>query len=447
MGIQASFRPSAENWRRRELHPPPPIHRIVFICAGGNSRKAPRSEMSRSRGTLTLGLVETVIRRPSLASPITHATLVRSRSTPPPPRPMASGLARSVSRPRRPSSVAGRMMKWVERHRAVASLRALAVGVTVLGIVGTAWRRGIAQRGAVELTRTRQVAPEREVDLTQCAKLPSNARPNWRKFGNWLVRSVPSSLRRRPSFELLGVSLSSVAAMAGDGDEQMSLAKSMSEKIDDADMQRSWSKVKSLTDKKKPPKKRSIPTLADMAADAKPDALDTLEAEAQLLARTILERQRKPVPASAMPDIISLSERLAQADEGMWGAARSMAFREEPAPVEVEAAKVEEWMAAVAKAEPLVGTFTVTDGNGTVLAEMTNPISVVGVNDTITVNPTVAVDGGKPAVLGPKLKVHVPEPAKTVHAVFDDIEFDDALIAKMMANIAANGMSLEDLAH
>ena len=238
-----------------------------------------------------------------------------------------------------------------------------------------------------------------------------------------------------------------LAAMAGEGDEQMALAKSMSEKIDDADMQRSWSKVKSLTEKKKPPKKRSIPTLADLAADAKPDALDTLEAEAQLLARTILERQKKPVPASAMPDIISLAERFAQADEGMWGAARSMAFREEPAPVEVEAAKVEEWMAAVAKAEPLVGTFTVTDGNGTVLAEMTNPISVVGVNDTITVNPTVAVDGGKPAVLGPKLKVHVPEPAKTVHAVFDDIEFDDALIAKMMANIAANGMSLEDLAH
>ncbi len=235
-----------------------------------------------------------------------------------------------------------------------------------------------------------------------------------------------------------------LAAMAGDGDDQMALAKSMSEKIDTADMQRNWSKVNSVTDKKRP-KKKSIPTLTDLAADAMPDALDTLEAEAQLLARTILERQKKPVPASAMPDIISLSERLAQADEGMWGAARSMAFREEPAPVEVEAAKVEEWMAAVAKAEPLVGTFTVTDGNGTVLAEMTNPISVVGVNDTITVNPTVAVDGGKPAVLGPKLKVHVPEPAKTVHAVFDDIEFDDALIAKMMANIAANGMSLANL--
>ena len=55
-----------------------------------------------------------------------------------------------------------------------------------------------------------------------------------------------------------------LAAMAGEGDEQMALAKCMSEKIDDADMQRSWQKVKSLTEKKKPPKKRSIPTLADL---------------------------------------------------------------------------------------------------------------------------------------------------------------------------------------
>jgi hypothetical protein len=45
----------------------------------------------------------------------------------------------------------------------------------------------------------------------------------------------------------------------------------------------------------------------------------------------------------------------------------------------------------------------------------------------------------------PKLKVHQPEPAKKVHAVFDKIEFDDDLIAKMKANIASNGMTLADL--
>ena len=51
---------------------------------------------------------------------------------------------------------------------------------------------------------------------------------------------------------------------------------------------------------------------------------------------------------------------------------------------------------------------------------------------------------GEPAEK-PKLKVHQPEPAKKVHAVFDDIEFDDDLIAKMMANIAANGMKPDGL--
>ena len=167
-----------------------------------------------------------------------------------------------------------------------------------------------------------------------------------------------------------------LAAMAGEGDEQMALAKSMSEKIDDADMQRSWSKVKSLTDKKKPPKKRSIPTLADLAADAKPDALDTLEAEAQLLARTILERQRKPVPASSMPDIIWLAERFAQADEGMWGAARSMAFREEPAPVEVERPRSRSGWRQLPRPSHWSERSRSTDGNGNVLVEATNKISV-----------------------------------------------------------------------
>ena len=41
-----------------------------------------------------------------------------------------------------------------------------------------------------------------------------------------------------------------LAAMAGDDNMQMALAKSMAERIDQADMQRSWSKIKS-GDKKK----------------------------------------------------------------------------------------------------------------------------------------------------------------------------------------------------
>ena len=89
-----------------------------------------------------------------------------------------------------------------------------------------------------------------------------------------------------------------LAAMAGEDNMQMAMAKSMSEAIDDADMQRSWSKVKSRGREEEADQEEVIPTLADLAADAKPDALDTLEAEAQLLARTILERQKKEVPAA-----------------------------------------------------------------------------------------------------------------------------------------------------
>ena len=229
-----------------------------------------------------------------------------------------------------------------------------------------------------------------------------------------------------------------LAAMAGEGDEQMALAKSMSEKIDDADMQRSWSKVKSLTEKKKPPKKKVALVLADLAADAKPDALDTLEEDAQLLARTILERQQKPVPTSAMPDIISLAERFAKADEGMWGAARAMAFRQEPTAEFIVPATED-----TPKGTPVVGKFTVTNGDGNMLIEGENTIVTVGVDDVITLKASIAVDGGAPA----KLKVYKPEPTMppATHAIFEDIEFDDALIAKMMANIAANGLTLADL--
>ena len=64
-----------------------------------------------------------------------------------------------------------------------------------------------------------------------------------------------------------------------------------------------------------------------------------------------------------------------------------------------------------------------------------------------------AVDGrsrsevGGPCHDGGELKVYKPEPTlpPATHAIFEDIEFDDELIAKMMANIAANGMTLADL--
>ena len=47
----------------------------------------------------------------------------------------------------------------------------------------------------------------------------------------------------------------------------------------------------------------------------------------------------------------------------------------------------------------------------------------------------------------PKLRVHTPEPApKKVFETYEDIVFDEDLIAKMMANMASHSTTLEDLA-
>ena len=102
--------------------------------------------------------------------------------------------------------------------------------------------------------------------------------------------------------------------------------------------------------------------------------------DVQVAATTILERQAKPVPAEAKPDIAVLAERFAQADAGMWAAAHSMARGAEP------------------ELEPV------------------------------------------------QLKVF--EPAREPDALkeFEVPEFDEALLAKMFANLAAHGMTLQDLA-
>ena len=92
--------------------------------------------------------------------------------------------------------------------------------------------------------------------------------------------------------------------------------------------------------------------------------------------------------------------------------------------------------------EPIVSVFvpaTEDTPKGELLEEVVfDELIAVKSGETVTVE--VA---GTPETT--KLRVHLPEPEKKVHAVFDDIEFDDDLVAKMMANMASNGMSLSDL--
>jgi hypothetical protein len=124
----------------------------------------------------------------------------------------------------------------------------------------------------------------------------------------------------------------------------------------------------------------------------------------------------------------------------MWGAARAMAFREEVAP------KLE---------------LTCSDS----LCEDEDKIGEIGLNDTLKLRSLITVDEaareeirrqtGELAIdqvaamavkTTPKLKVHQPEPESKALALVDDIEFDEAMLAKMFANLAAHGMTLQDLA-
>ena len=147
--------------------------------------------------------------------------------------------------------------------------------------------------------------------------------------------------------------------------------------------------------------------------------LDELPIEAQMVTASIFLRHAKPVPSESMSDIPALAERFAQADAGMWAAAHAMARGEEAGrPVKVET-----------RSPNLAGKITASADDGNVLFERENKIVTIGTFDVVDV---------------PKLKVHQPEPFTPAAAMFEDIEFDDALIAKMMANIVSHGITLED---
>ena len=103
-----------------------------------------------------------------------------------------------------------------------------------------------------------------------------------------------------------------LAAMAGEDNLQMALAKNLSERIDDSDMQRSWGKVKSGPKKVK----RPGAAMAETATAAKPSPLDALPIEFQIVAETMIENAGKPVPANALAGFGELAATLAALDAG-----------------------------------------------------------------------------------------------------------------------------------
>jgi hypothetical protein len=118
-----------------------------------------------------------------------------------------------------------------------------------------------------------------------------------------------------------------LAAMAGEDNLQMSLAKNLAEGIDDADMQRSWAKIKSGPKKSKKPGA----ALAEAGKAAPPSPLDELPVEVQMVAETIIEGQGKPAPDAALAEFPGLVDRLAAVDAGFEAVAAAFAD-DEPSP-------------------------------------------------------------------------------------------------------------------
>ena len=99
-----------------------------------------------------------------------------------------------------------------------------------------------------------------------------------------------------------------LVAMAGEDNAQMAMARALSEKIDDADMQRSWGKVKSGAKKKVSRPTEGLRVLTP--EDRRPTATDSLPAELQLIADTMLAEAEAEEDAALLADIPTLKPDL-----------------------------------------------------------------------------------------------------------------------------------------
>jgi hypothetical protein len=194
-----------------------------------------------------------------------------------------------------------------------------------------------------------------------------------------------------------------LAAMAGDDNLQMALAKSLAAKIADSDMQRSWTKIKSGEKKER----RPMVDMKPLAAETMPILLSPVPIELRLASTPILDDPTKATWTEVKPDTRDLAERFGQAEVGMGVEAPVIAIGTGPA-VWYDEATFEDSRAVA---------------DAVVCRDESEPIA---------------------------LKLHAPEPdvAGAERDILHDVdlpEFDDALLARMFANLAANGMTLSDL--
>jgi hypothetical protein len=107
-----------------------------------------------------------------------------------------------------------------------------------------------------------------------------------------------------------------LAAMAGEDNLQMALAKNLSERIDQADMQPSWGKVKSG-----PRKPRPV---------AKPGPLDDLPIDLQMIAACLLDSQTRSVPADARAEFPAIKAMSSKVDQRFIAATENLEIEDAP---------------------------------------------------------------------------------------------------------------------
>jgi len=110
-----------------------------------------------------------------------------------------------------------------------------------------------------------------------------------------------------------------LATLAGEDNMQMALAKQLSQRISEADMQRNWGKVKSG------PKKK-ISSKLDMLSAEDQESINAATA-AQILAETMEEQQAKEPPIEAAREFRGVLERIAEVDIN-FGALRALSAKD-----------------------------------------------------------------------------------------------------------------------
>jgi hypothetical protein len=98
-----------------------------------------------------------------------------------------------------------------------------------------------------------------------------------------------------------------LAAMAGEDNMQMALAKQLSQRISESDMQRNWGKVKSSS------KKKAVSSKLDTLSPEDQETVNAATA-AQIIAETLEESEGKEPPIKASLEFAGVLERIAQVD-------------------------------------------------------------------------------------------------------------------------------------